>query len=211
MLHPFPWLFDECLLLAVVTVCGFVNAVVDDAQGCLSGPYQRILQSFFVVGGEGAEHPVGQLHLGMGLGAHTDLHPGEFLGTHLGDDGLDAVVAAGGAFRPDPEPSGDQGDVIVHDDDPGRGDVKVGGQLQHAAAGQVHVGLGLQEQQLPALVIDLGVQTLEFHPVDLTAQGIRQNVDGPEAGIVTGLFIFTARIAQTDDQPSFVHGYFFNP
>ena len=114
-------------------------------------------------------------------------------------------MSTGRAFPADPEPTGYQGDIIIHHNDAGRGDVKVGGKLQNTAAGQIHIGLGLQKHELPALIIDLSVKTLEFHFVDPAAKGICQNVNGTEACIVAGFFIFTAWIAQTDDQPSFIH------
>ena len=41
------------------------------------------------------------------------------------NDGLNAIVAAGTAFCPDAKPSGGQGDVIKHNDDPLRGNTEI--------------------------------------------------------------------------------------
>ena len=194
----------QYLLFSVINVGSLGNALLDDGEGCFTGPLQRILQGLFLLGGEGGQDPVGQVELGVGLGADADLDPGEVLGTNLSDDGLDAVVTTGGAVGPDAQAAGDQGDIVKHDDDSLGRDVEVGGKLQDAAAGQIHEGLGLEQHQLAAVPGGLTVQALELHAVDLAAEGIGQNVDGTEASVVTGLFIFTAGIAQADNEPGFV-------
>ena len=137
----------------------------------------------------------------MGLGTDTDLHPGEVLASQLLDDGLDAVVAAGGAVLAQAQLAGLQGDVVKEDDDPGGGDLEEGGELQDAPAGEVHIGLGLEQEELAGGGIDLGVEALELQLVDLDTQLFGDAVDGPEAGVVAGLLIFPAGIAQADDEP----------
>ena len=146
--------------------------MIDDGKSRFTGPLQRILQSLFFQRGEGAQHPIGQVEFGIGLGANADLDPGEALGANFLDDGLDAVVTTGGAVGTNTQTSRCQGNVIEHDDNPGRRDVEVSTELKHRTAGQIHVGLGLQEHDLLALVVCLTVKTLEFALVDLTAEAL---------------------------------------
>ena len=51
----------------------------------------------------GGEHPVGQVVVRVRLGADADLDPRELVGAQAGDDGLEAVVAAGRAVFADAE------------------------------------------------------------------------------------------------------------
>ena len=99
-------------MASVVPVGGFRDAVINDAQGCFCGIVQGNSQGFFFQCGESGQHPVRQFKLRMRLGAHTDFYPGKFLGPYFLDDGLDAVVTAGRAVGPDPEPSRLQGNVV---------------------------------------------------------------------------------------------------
>ena len=154
---------------AVELVGSFRNAFFDDGEGRIGAVFQGHHQSLFLGSGEAGEHMVRQVLIGVCLAAHADFHPGECLGTQLRNDGFDAVVAAGAAVGPDPQPTGLQGDIVKEDDDPGRGDVKVGGQLQHASAGEVHISLGLQQKELSAVIVYLAVKTLEFQFIHLAA------------------------------------------
>ena len=147
---------------------------------------------------------VGQILVGMGLAAHTDLHPGEGLGTHLRDDGLDAVVSAGGAVGTDPQPSGNQGDVVEQDDDPLGRNIEISGQLQYAAAGQVHVGQGFQQKQFLSVIGGLAVDALELAFVYLAVQVFRQNIQAAETHIVTGVGVILSGVAQAHDEPAFI-------
>ena len=69
--------------------------MVNNGQRCVGCPFQSRLQSLFFLGGKCAQHPIRQIKIRMGLGAHTDLYPGEILIAQLGNDGFDAVMAAG--------------------------------------------------------------------------------------------------------------------
>ena len=135
-----------------------------------------------------------QILLRMGFGTHADLYPGEVLTSYFGNDGLNAVMAAGRAVATNAQPAGLQGNVVKQNDDPLGWYMEVGGKLQYRATGQIHIGLGLQQKQLAAAPADLAVQTLKFSLVYLAAQLLRQNVQRPETCIVAGLFIFPAGI-----------------
>ena len=145
-----------------------------------------------------------QILIGMGFAADADLHPGEILGADLGDDGLDAVVPAGGAVAANPQPARRQGDIVKKNDDPLGRDIEIRRKLQHRFAGQIHISLRLQQEDLSALVIDLTVQSLKLQLIRLAAQLVSQNVQRPEACIVPGVGVFSAGVAQSDDEPAFV-------
>lgn len=147
---------------------------------------------------------VRQVLVGVCLSAHTDLHPGKVLTAQLGDDGLDAVVTACAAFGADAEPSGGQGNIIEQDDDPLGRNAEIGAQLKHAAAGEIHICLGLQEHDLGAVVQRLTVQALEFALVDFAAQLVSQQIHGAEASVVAGVGIVLAGIAQAHDEPGII-------
>ena len=110
---------------------------------------------------------------------------------------------AGRTVGTDPKTSRRKGNIVKHNDNPLRRDVKIGAELQHTAPGQVHIGLGLQQKYLFSLVGYLAVQPLVFQLIYLAAQLSGQDVQRPEAGVVTGLFVFAAGIAQADDEPVF--------
>ena len=129
--------------------------------------------------------------------------PGEFLGTHFLNDGLDAVVSAGGAVSPDAKTAGRKGDIVKQDDDPLGRDVEIGGKLQYRAAGQVHICLGLEQEELSAVIRGLSVKALEFQLVDLAAKVFSQQIQAAEAGIVAGPLVILAGVAQAYDQPVF--------
>ena len=136
----------------------------------------------------------------MGLCAYAAFYPGEALTSQLLDNGLDAVVPAGGAVLAQAQLAGLQGDVVKEDDDPGRRELEKGGQLQHAPSGEVHIGLGLEQEELAGGGVYLGVETLELQLVDLDIQLFGDPVNGPPARIVAGLLIFPAWLAQSDDE-----------
>ena len=138
----------------------------------------------------------------MGLGAHTQLHPGELLTAQLGNDAFDAVVAPGRAVGPDPESAGLQGNVVKQDDDPLGRHLEKGAELQNGPAGQVHIGQGLQQIQPVSVVVRLAVEPLKFGLVHPNPQLFRQQVQAAKAHIVPGFGVFGAGIAQTHNEPA---------
>ena len=166
---------------SVKAVGRFGNTVVNDGQGCIGSVFQRNRQSLFFHGREGGKHPIRQVVIGIGLCAHTDLDPGELLAAHFLNDGFDSVVSAGRAVCTDTQPTRRQGNIVKHNDDPLGRDVEVGTQLQDAAAGQIHIGLGLQQEYLLAGVGSLAVQALVLEPIDLAAQILGQKIYSAEA------------------------------
>ncbi len=128
---------------SVKAVGGLRYAAVDDRQGGVGGVFQGHGHGLFLQRGEAPQHPVRQIVVRTGLGPHADFDPGEVLTPQLGDDGLNAVVASGGALRADADAAGVQRNVVEHHQNPLGRDVKIGGQLQHRPARQIHKGLGL--------------------------------------------------------------------
>ncbi len=144
-----------------------------------------------------------QILLGVGFAADTDLDSGEILTSHFGNDGFDAVVPAGRAIGADPQTARHQRYIVKQNDDPLGRDMEVSTQLQHTAAGQVHIGQRLQKQQLAATVIYLTVQALKLSLIHLAAQLAGQNIQCPKTAVVPGLLIFLAGVAQANDEPVF--------
>ena len=62
-------------------------------------PEYKVLTDALADGKNAAVTGIGQIEVGVGLGAYTDFDPGELLGADLLDDGLDAVVSAGGSVQ----------------------------------------------------------------------------------------------------------------
>ena len=161
--------------------------------------------SLLIVGpfglGDGRQHPVGQIVIGVRLRADADLDAGELVGAEAGDDGFQAVVAAGRAVFADAELADGERNVVKEDEHPLRRDlIKVRGSLDRDAGG-VHKGLRLHEKQPLAVEVRLRGEGLESLLGNLDLQARSQQVKGHETGIVTGLLVFRARIAEPRDQP----------
>ena len=82
----------------IIPIRGAVYAVGDNLQRGGGRLRQRRLQRLALLRGKGGKHPIRQIIVRVGLGAHADLHPREILAAQLGDDGLDPIVPAGGAL-----------------------------------------------------------------------------------------------------------------
>ena len=72
--------------------------------------------------------------------------------------------------------------------------------LLYGLAAQVHEGGGFQEQHFFAAQHSLAAQALEFNPVHPCTCFFRDDVQRDESGVVAGIFILAAGIAQTDNQ-----------
>ena len=85
---------------AVIIIRGGGDAAGDDLQRGVGGPGGRLGDELVFRAGEIRQNPVRQIVIGMRLRADADLHAGEALAVQPADDGLDAVVAPGGARVP---------------------------------------------------------------------------------------------------------------
>ncbi len=135
--------------------------------------------------------------------AHTDLDPGKVLTTQFLDNGLNAVVTAGGTIGPDAKSSGLQGNIIEQNDDPLGRDIIICTQLQDTPAGQIHKSLGFQQKQFCTLIGNLTVQSLKLTFINLAAEILSQQIDGHKTAVVAGMLILLAWIAKTNNQPAF--------
>jgi hypothetical protein len=79
--------------------------------------------------------------------------------------------------------------------------VEEGGQLLYRLSGKVHISLGLEKEDLVALVGNLVVQALELALVHPAAQLVCQNIQSAEASVVAGFCVFGSGIAQTNNEP----------
>ena len=103
---------------AVEPAGGFRNAAFHDGEGGFPCIFQGEGQCLLFIGGEGGQNPSRQVKLWGGLGAYSDFYPGEGLTAQLLNNGFNAVVPAGGTFRPNAKSPRSQGNIVKQDDDP---------------------------------------------------------------------------------------------
>ena len=114
---------------------------------------------------------------------------------------FEAVVAAVAAA--DFEAGLAAGDVqlVVGDEDLVGADFVKLRQRGDGLAGKVHKGVGLEQPDVA--LRPLGARCLAvvfFLALEGDAPGVRQLVEKPEAGVVAGVFVLAAGVAQADDQ-----------
>lgn len=80
----------------------------------IHGAGKHVFQQRFLVWSELAED-VADHFTGLAA-AYAELESGEFVGTKVLEDGLDAVVTAGGALFTKPQGTERQGDVVINDE-----------------------------------------------------------------------------------------------
>src|SRR5471032_2048183 len=141
----------------------------------------------------------------------ADAQPPVILRAERGGDVLQAVVAARRAALLQARDAGHQIELVVHHQHFVRRDLVETGQSADRLAGAVHKRLRLQQPHFLAGDGRLGEQRIEA-ALALQAragQAVGQIVDQPEAGVVAGLFVFGAGIAEADDQ-TYGHGLLSN-
>src|SRR5471032_2061780 len=134
--------------------------------------------------------------------ADADAQAPVILRAERGGDVLQAVVAARRAALLQPRDAGHQIELVVHHQHLVGRDLVETRQPADRLAGAVHEGLRLQQPHFVAGDGRLGEQRVEA-ALALQAragQAAGQVVDQPEAGVVAGLFVFGAGIAEADDQ-----------
>ena len=110
-------------------------------------------------------------------------------------------MAAGRAVFADAELADGERDIVKQDEHPLRRDlVEMRGGLDGDAGG-VHICQRLHEKQPLAAKVRLRGERLEALFGNLDLQARSQQVKGHKTGIVSGLLIFGARIAEPRDQP----------
>src|SRR5471030_2760851 len=143
--------------------------------------------------------------------ADADAQPPVILRAERGGDVLQAVVAARRAALLQARDAGHQIEFVVHHQHFVRRDLVETGQSADRLAGAVHKCLRFQQPHFLASDSRLGDQRIEA-ALALQAragQAVGEIVDQPEAGVVAGLFVFGAGIAEADDQ-TYGHGLLSN-
>ena len=97
LLRPF------CRRASVIVIHGLLAAVFKDVLRRLNGPLKALHQNFPLRLRGHTDDPVDHLRAAARRGAGADLDTGEILCSQMGDDILDAVMAAGGAGGPHPQ------------------------------------------------------------------------------------------------------------
>ena len=158
---------------------------------------KHVFEKRFFVGGKFPEHVAD--HLAGFAAADAELEAREDVGAEVLEDGLDAVMAAGGAFFAETKGAEREGDVVVdHQDLLGCPFVE-GEDLVDGTAAQVHERLGFEQNRA-------GVR--KFCEVALPlGSGLKcdagccgEAIEHHESHVVAGFFILSPGIAEADDQ-----------
>jgi len=200
----------ECELAGVVGRVEFVHgggeAVAGPGGDGVEGAFEGGVDLGFLLGGEGLED-VGFLRDGAG-GIDADAETRVVLaglageGGEVGDGGLDvfeAVVAAGGAGGAEANGAGGQGDIVDDDEEVIEGDFVVGHGGGDGAAGEVHVGLGFEEEDFFAVEEDIGAKGFMGAAEVGSAVFLREGIEAHEADVVACAFVLGTGIAEADE------------
>src|SRR3954468_2789932 len=143
------------------------------------------------------------------LGVHPAAHPDELI-THRRDDGLDAIVPRRTTALLDAQCAQRKRHLVMHHDQVPLyiqtfALAELGQQLAYRVAAQVHVRLGLGQQQLFATQLRRprerpATPVLHFH-----LQALGQSLDGEKAEVMRRKLVLRPRVPKTDDQ---LHAYF---
>src|SRR5471030_2989407 len=163
-----------------------------------------VLDQHLVFAARTVQHEIGHLLLQTQRArmADADAQPPVILCAERGGDVLQAIVPTGRAALFEARDAGHQIELVVHHQHLVGRDLVEARQPADRLAGTVHIGLRLQQPDLVAADGRLGDQRVETR-LALQArvgQAVGQVVDQPEAGVVAGLFVFGAGIAEADDQ-----------
>ena len=133
--------------------------------------------------------------------AHPHLDAGKLVGAQMGDDVLQAVVAAGAAALADAQLAHRQRHIVGDHHHMIRRHLIEPGRLPHRFAGEVHVGLGLHHQYFIAVLLENTRPRLEAQLGQGEFLLLHQTVQGQPAHVVAGALILLAGIAQPHQYP----------
>ncbi len=163
----------------------------------IDGSGKHDFEQLLLVRGELAEDMAD--HFAGLAAADAELEAGKCVGAEVLEDGFDAVVAAGGAFFPEPQAAEWQRDIVVDDEHVGGGPFVEREDLLDGAAAEVHKRLRLEQDGAGAR--QLGEVTLPFRDgLERDAFCGGKAVEQHETDVVTGVFILPARVAKADDE-----------
>ena len=185
------------LSLAVADLHSPVKVILDEPLDALAGDGEEGSELFQLGGGEGGQHPVLHVIVGVGLLAHAEADAGELIRAQLVDDAPQSPLASVGAFSAHPHAAYVQAHVVRANDDMVGGDLVELGGGGHSLSRGVHVGLGTHDQHSRAGDGGLAYQSVELRAVGGTAVLLAKGVQKEEARVVTGQGVLLAWVAQT--------------
>ena len=182
-------------------VHGLGHVLLEQNVGGAQGLVQcGVDQALFAAGGLG-QHETGDQLLGARV-TYPQPQPEEIIVVaHPGNDVLEAVVATVAAALLEFGDAGGQVQLIVGHQHGFRLDLVEARQCGHRLAGEVHVGVRDEQAHILAIHLDAGGVAEElglFAQADVVPACQLLHIPGP--GVVAGLGIFRAGIAQTHDQ-----------
>jgi len=148
-------------------------------------------------GQDKVHHLLAVLFVGL---ADAHLHPGELVVFQQVDDVAHTVVGAGGAVFADADAAGGQVGIVKNHDEALGGHRKGLHHVPDGLARQVHIGLGLHQQDRLARNAAHAVDRLALGFGEPAQTGLfGQQVQGDKAHVVAGHLILAAGVAQAAD------------
>ncbi len=182
-------------------VHGLGHVLLEQNVGGAQGFVQRGVDQVLLAAGRLGQHETGDQLLGARV-TYPQPQPEEIVVVaHLGNDVLEAVMAAVPAALLEFGDAGGQVQLIVGHQHGFRLDLVEAGQRSHRLAGEVHVGVRDEQAHILAIHLNAGGVAEElglFAQADIVPAC--QLLHIPGARIVASLGIFRAGIAQPHDQ-----------
>ena len=133
--------------------------------------------------------------------ADPDADPREGVGSQHLDDVLQTVVPAGGTLGADAKRADGQRDVVRENQNMLRGDFIEAGSLSDRLTGEIHIGLGLHQQDLLPADAALCRQCPEADAADADVVLLRKGIRRHKACVVPGPLIAKAGVSQENHKP----------
>src|SRR5574344_961995 len=179
---------------------GLVHLASQQQGPRLEAVGNAVFYGALLIGGGFFQHPAGNFTF-MPRMANANAQPPIIAAAQLGVDIAQAIVATVAATFFEFDLAGCKVQLIVHDQNFIGLDFEKPGQRRHRFARQIHKGLWLQQPQR----VPLHIGTCRQPPV--TALGLqvhlefaRQGIHPPKTGVVAGVEVFGAGIAQANNQ-----------
>ena len=164
----------------------------------VADPAQHIIQPVRIRLGEIAQHIARHRVL---VARMTDAEADAvIIRPDMGMDRAQPVVTRMAAASLQPHLAGSKVDLVMKDDDIGRGQLEIAHRLAHRLTGEVHEGLGLQKRHTRRPDPSFGDLALKFGPPAGESVILGDPVNGHKADVVTVLRVFRAGISKADNQ-----------
>ena len=164
---------------------GFVDGVFNQFFFFAAGFFQHVVHHFVAVAGV----------------ADAQAQAVEVGAAEAGLNVFEAVVAAVAAAEFEFDAAGLEVELVVDNEDFLRLDFIKRGNGLHGLAGEVHIGLRLEQADFAAGAGTADEVAEEFPVVlPMAVPLLGELVEQPEAGVVAGIFVFGAGVAEADDE-----------